>query len=229
EKKELEFIRSNLCNNKYPNAFINSVINKQSINIKDLHSSDTEIDDSYSKCITLPYYASNSMQLRRILEQFDYKVRFKSGKKLKNVLYFKSETQSKDFMSIKNVVYLLACNNCSEIYIGQTGRELKIRLNEHKSSNYKSSVYDHMILNNHQIDFENVKILHVEKNKRIREFKENWEINKHILRNIKLINTQLEKSTLPSQYYPFYWPSGQFVMSKIKTAVSFWTSQTLIL
>ncbi|RWS22223.1 hypothetical protein B4U80_11583, partial [Leptotrombidium deliense] len=125
------------------------------------------------------------MHLKRILQKFDYK------------------KSTKEIMETKNCVYLIKCKNCSEIYIGQTSRELKLRLKEHKSSSYNSRVYDHILSRNHEIDFENVIILHVEKNKRVREFKENWEINKHLLQSKRLMNTQLEKSTLPSQYYPF--------------------------
>jgi len=68
----------------------------------------------------------------------------------------------------KNVVYKLACKNCDVEYIRQTKRKLNIRIAEHKRDiNKKTS--SHSVITEHRIEFdydfdwENLKILDIEK------------------------------------------------------------------
>ena len=61
------------------------------------------------------------------------------------------------------VVYKINCVDCDASYVGQTKRLLKTRIDEHKkhinkNSTQKSVITDHR-LNNHEFDWDNVKIL----------------------------------------------------------------------
>lgn len=53
-------------------------------------------------------------------------------------------------------VYRIPCRNCDRVYIGETGRNLETRINEHKrdvaNCNTNNSVFVHAYDNNHIID-----------------------------------------------------------------------------
>ena len=57
-----------------------------------------------------------------------------------------------------NVIYKVACGNCTEFYIGKTNRRLQTRINEHKKD-VNSALNEHSILTDHNIDYAGVKIL----------------------------------------------------------------------
>ena len=66
-------------------------------------------------------------------------------------------------MDQAGVVYKIDCNDCEAVYVGETGRQLKVRVNEHKEDVRKqkmlSNVYMHSRDNNHSFDFNNVNVL----------------------------------------------------------------------
>ena len=57
-----------------------------------------------------------------------------------------------------NVIYKVACGNCTEFYIGKSNRRLQTRLNEDKKD-VNSALNEHSILTDHNIDYAGVKIL----------------------------------------------------------------------
>ncbi|EZA55146.1 hypothetical protein X777_05276, partial [Ooceraea biroi] len=62
------------------------------------------------------------------------------------------------------VVYELSCMNCNATYVGQTSRQLKIRISEHKNhirrnTDTHSVITEHRLTLNHEFDWENVRIL----------------------------------------------------------------------
>jgi len=68
----------------------------------------------------------------------------------------------------KNVVYKLTCKNCDVVYVGQTKRKLNTRIAEHKKDINKkisnhSVITEHRIEFDHDFDWENPRILDVEK------------------------------------------------------------------
>jgi len=63
-----------------------------------------------------------------------------------------------------NVIYKIGCNDCDATYVGQTKRQLKTRIREHKNNikqdqSKHSIISEHIIKFNHSIDWDNVKIL----------------------------------------------------------------------
>ena len=76
---------------------------------------------------------------------------------------------------IPNVAYMIPCLDCSKTYVGQTGRMLFIRCDEHKKNiilneKYHNVVTEHRINNKNDtgsqqnFDCDNIKILHKETN-----------------------------------------------------------------
>ena len=55
------------------------------------------------------------------------------------------------------MVYQIKCNECDSVYIGESGRELKERLHEHRRN--LASKYENCRDSGNDINFENVEIL----------------------------------------------------------------------
>ena len=70
------------------------------------------------------------------------------------------------------VVYKLECKDCTAVYIGETGRQLKARMKEHKDDIQKkkllSNVYSHCRTYDHQFNFDSVKVIERQSNTRVR-------------------------------------------------------------
>ena len=72
-----------------------------------------------------------------------------------------------DLMS--SVVYLYSCGQCTSSYVGQTSKQLKVRVSQHKGCSFrtnnplttpeKSNILHHSLTTNHPITIENFKIL----------------------------------------------------------------------
>ena len=82
------------------------------------------------------------------------------------------------------VVYQVPCSDCNFVYIGQTKRDLKSRLAEHKlaiknQEPEKSALCEHYMRFDHLIDWNNSKILKTEAHYSKRLTSEAWFINPH--------------------------------------------------
>lgn len=67
-------------------------------------------------------------------------------------------------MCHQDVVYKISCLDCDASYTGQTKRQLRTRINEHRSDIKKKSgspsvISDHRITCDHEFDWNGVKIL----------------------------------------------------------------------
>jgi len=67
------------------------------------------------------------------------------------------------------MIYKLNCNNCEATYVGQTKRQLKTRIAEHRNhikrnTSTHSVIIDHRIISDHDFDWDNADILDVERN-----------------------------------------------------------------
>ena len=65
-------------------------------------------------------------------------------------------------MDIKGVVYLIPCSECSAVYIGETGRTLKVRVAEHKRAvrmgDVNNGIAVHSLKTGHSIAWDKAKI-----------------------------------------------------------------------
>ena len=80
-------------------------------------------------------------------------------------------------------VYRIPCE-CGLVYIGETGRNLSLRLKEHKTNCEKaelekSVVAKHSWTNDHRIEWNEASILATESHKFSRKMRESIEIEKH--------------------------------------------------
>ena len=71
---------------------------------------------------------------------------------------------------ITNIIYKIPCNDCDEIYIGETGRSIQTRKKEHQDRisrrDSNSQIYQHVsqLPNPHTINWNNASIIHTNRN-----------------------------------------------------------------
>ena len=142
---EIEHI---LRKNSYPQKLIEREINKYLTNkLKTKEHNDKE-DSSYFK---LPYIGETSKSTKTKIQEICQKY----CKKLKIKVCF-SLFKTGSIFTVKDqipayhrshVVYLYSCPGCGAKYIGETTRQLKVRVDEHLSDNKGSVIYQHISQN----------------------------------------------------------------------------------
>ena len=109
---------------------------------------------------TLPFVDGLSQKLQRVFKSYGVATSFRPHTTLWKLLVAPKDPVPIDTRS--GCVYELSCQQCSGTYIGQTGRQLGQRIQEHKSSApscIPSAVKEHSTEAHHTIDWDNVKIL----------------------------------------------------------------------
>ena len=113
------------------------------------------------------------------------RVIFKTNKRLKN--YFRC----KDFVSEtlrSSLIYKFSCGSCTVSYIGKTYRHFKVRVSEHQGvfprtgkpvkGTLSTSVRDHMLVCDHKVVHEDLKLLGNESSRYLIELKESLFLKK---------------------------------------------------
>ena len=126
--------------------------------------------------VCLPYVQRLAERIQKICSPYDIRTVFTSGSTLRRYLFrVKPPTE---FNMIKNCVYSIPCS-CGEIYKGETGHPLKVRLEDHRKAIVrgeieKSGMADHIWkeTGNHLPLLETVEIIDRTKLWRIRRLKE---------------------------------------------------------
>ena len=73
-------------------------------------------------------------------------------------------------------VYKIECKTCKKCYIGETSRNINIRIKEHKNPSSTTTITSHFFGSGHEIDFKNPKILAIEKDYKKRKLLEFFNI-----------------------------------------------------
>ena len=107
---------------------------------------------------TVPYIPHHRRNLG--FNKNDIRVSFHSPNKMGK--YMKVQKDICPHTLKSNVIYKISCNNCDASYVGQTGRQLKTRITEHRNhirhkTSVRSVITEHRLQCNH--DEDNVKIL----------------------------------------------------------------------
>ena len=160
-------LRHNLHRNNYPVR-----ITSASRNL------DRRIEDSTWKLTTvcLPYIKGLAERIQKICSPYDIRTVFTSGSTLRRYPF--RVKPPKEFNMIKICVYSIPCS-CGKIYKGETGRPLKVRLEEHRKAELggeieKSGMADHIWKEkgNHLSSWDKVEIIDRAEHCRIRRLKE---------------------------------------------------------
>ena len=169
---EVENLREILKKNSYPSGIIEQSIRSF---LNKLHVPKKVIPTVPKKelFIVLPYLGTLSSNLKRKLRtcfknslpQCNIKIILKSTNCLSSLSRFK-DVIPKELQS--HLVYKFSCGNCNVTYYGKTERHLNVRSSEHIGISHLtgkrvecklSAVSDHLLLHNHDSDFNHFTIL----------------------------------------------------------------------
>ena len=158
---EAEHISCALGVNGYPSSFVRQQIScrgKVSRGSRALSSDQPK----WKSTTVIPYVRGVSESLRRVLAPLRIRVCFKPQRTLRQILS-KPKDPTPD-LERSNVVYKIPCASCPASYIGQTGRRLRQRLDEHKRAVRTadfgtSALAEHAWRSDHPVDWAGVRIL----------------------------------------------------------------------
>ena len=128
-QEEMISLGHNIHRNNYPERITSAPRNL-----------DWRMEDNTRKLTTvcLPYIKGLAERIQKIRSPYDIRTVFTSGSTLRRYLFrVKPPTE---FNMTKNCVYSIPCT-CGKICKGETGRPLKVRLEEHRKVRLKSRVW----------------------------------------------------------------------------------------
>ena len=136
----------------------------------------------------LPYLGKASCQIRKKLKNLFKKlpshklnVIFTTSYRISNMFRFKDRFPDS---ILSHFVYQFKCGSCTASYVGQTSRHQKVRFCEHSGVSPRtgkvlaaslinaSKIKEHKLLNHHQVEKENFKVLSIGGSTDVLEIKE---------------------------------------------------------
>ena len=146
--------------------------------------------DKSKGLVVLPYVEGLSEKASRVFKKHGFATSLKPHKTIRNAVVHPKD--KRDPLQTAEAVYEIPCNSCNKTYIGETGRLLSTRVNEHKTEtdkvtsrsftrsqstsstaeNYRSAIAEHAATHNHVIGWNKAKIIDQEANKTTRWLKE---------------------------------------------------------
>ena len=99
-------------------------------------------NNSYTTTVTIPYIQETSKIIAHILRPYNIQVAHKPTFTLRCLL---TNVKDKDEPEDRpGAVYKIKCSDCQATYIGETGTNLTLRLNEHKQATKKDDVNNNL-------------------------------------------------------------------------------------
>ena len=160
ETEHIYTVFTKLC---YPRHIINKAISRAR---RQYYMPKPKFQFDHKNAITLPYHT----KLTKLKSIFHKSGKFIEGNP--QIVFNYTNTVSAKLISnkdkgnkkIEKGVYKIPCNDCSESYFGETGRNLNIRIEEHKRACRlglpNSMVAKHTLELGHRIDWENIGIVY---------------------------------------------------------------------
>ena len=213
--KEISVLHKAFRSNGYPTDVLDRLLLSESHKTR-LGGESSSSQTRPFTTITLEYVPNFSEKIRRVLADFNVRTVFKSSTTLRSLL---CQTKPNDSLQrSKEVVYSLPCQ-CSDIYIGETGRPLAVRIKEHKDNVsrrkvFSSLVAEHAVSNGHHFDWESAACLYKESNPKKRKFIESA--------FIACGNNIVSQSSMffPESWHTLLKPAIREIMDRHKTFVT---------
>ncbi|UYV78617.1 hypothetical protein LAZ67_16002180 [Cordylochernes scorpioides] len=143
-------------NNEYPPSFIKKHIYKPT------NSPTNNSEESNIYCALPCNYGIE--RITRKLKNYNIKTRYKTTANLKEIPRHPNTKHNSNHEFKSNIVYCIPCKSCPATYIGETGKTLEERVNQHKTAfkNHSplSLLVDHALKQDHIPNFENTDIIY---------------------------------------------------------------------
>ena len=151
-------------NNYSDNVFNKNNYNKDFVRrntYKNTEPNVTNNDATPVTTVTIPYVRGTSETIARILQPYNIRVAHKPITTLRQLL---TKVKDKDEPNRRQgAVYKIKCCDCQATYIGETGRNLNVRLTEHKratrNGDINNHIAEHHLQTNHRIDWDSAKCI----------------------------------------------------------------------
>jgi hypothetical protein len=158
--KGRDFVKKTLVNNEYPMTLINSRL--KILSNRALNGNNRLNTFDINKVISMPYIKGISEIIGKVIKKFGCCVTYCRVKNNLDSLLYNQKDKIEN--NLKNGVYVIKCESCTQIYVGETKRYLKDRISDHKryvknKNKDISPIAEHVIDSNHTIDFTNAKII----------------------------------------------------------------------
>ena len=170
---EIDFLRSYFCQNKFPLFLLNRVFRESLCFLYNCKPPVITVPkrDVFLK---IPFLGIQSFRMKRRLKsviehfypQVNARIIFQSSNSIQNFFKFKDRIP---LSLASSVVYQYTCRQCSATYIGETEKQLKVRISQHEGISFRtnrplssfdsSKIYEHAFDNNHPISDDSFKIL----------------------------------------------------------------------
>ena len=170
---ELSFLKKYFMNNKFPEFILNTKFMEI---IKGIYNPIPKLHYVERKNIfmKLPYLGFQSLKIKRelvsIINQFYPQLKiniiYTNFNRIGNFFRYKDRIPTS---LASSVIYNYCCEQCSSTYVGQTRKQMKVRISNHKNISFRtgaslttpgnSSIFDHFISTGHPIKDNNFKIL----------------------------------------------------------------------
>ena len=171
-KQELDNILGVLKANDYPDHFVERVSWRRE---RPCDRIETETETRDENWVSVPYVKGMSEAMSNVLRPLGIRVAHRASPWKWTVCSgIKDRTPQ---CERKGVVYQIPCKDCASVYVGETLRNLKVRLSEHRRHTEgcvvgRSAVADHAVECDHRIDWDGAIVLDVEQAWRTRKIKE---------------------------------------------------------
>ena len=104
-----------------------------------------------ASCLTVPFISFHTEKFKRFNNNNDIRVSFHSPNKM--VKHIKVQKNICLHTSKSNVVYKILCNNCDASYVGQTSRQLKTRITEHRN-HIRHNISVRSVITKHRLQYD---------------------------------------------------------------------------
>lgn len=187
---ELDIIRQLGRENQFPSSTINKLIRRQQRNTTFINLKKDQVVENTTTYRKFTYQGNINNKIKKVLRKHKIICATRQPNTLINQLRNgKDKTNKLD----KSGVYALKCDDCEAVYIGETGRKLRTRIQEHLKDNRFSNFGKHLYTNKHTFkNPDNVKLIHQEQKGHKLLLLEAWEIDKQIKLNPNILNEQVD-------------------------------------
>ncbi|XP_023725557.1 uncharacterized protein LOC111874349 [Cryptotermes secundus] len=195
KNKELNIIINIAENNGYNKELITRMYHK-----RQQQKTKGPIERREQKWVSYTYNGNYTRKITKLFKNTNVRIAFKVNHTLGKILNQKQSINSYE----QSGIYKLTCQECQQVYIGQTGRKLITRYNEHIRSirfNKNDSAYAQHILNRqHQYGpiSQIMELIEVARKGKLMNIKEEYQIYRHYREN-KLIDEQKQAKEINNQ------------------------------